>query len=127
MNQPIVAISPGPRGWGVPLEVQLQDKRRKIVCITGGGIHPVAQRIAELSGGEAVDGFSTIVPDAETACVVVNCGGTLRLGIFPKKGLKTVNINPVSPSGPFAAYIKPGIYVSAVGLDQIQVKKEETP
>ena len=127
MEQPIVVISPGPRGWGIPLEVRIQDKRRKIVCITGGGIHPVAQRIAELSGGEAVDGFGTIVPDAETACVVVNCGGTLRLGIFPKKGLKTVNINPVSPSGPFAAYIKPGIYVSAVGVDQIQIKKEETP
>ena len=127
MNQPIVSISPGPRGWGIPIEVHINEKRCKVVCITGGGIHPVAKRIAELSGGEVVDGFSTIVPDAATACVVVNCGGTLRLGIFPKKGLKTVNINPVSPSGPFAAYIKPGIYVSAVGLDQIQVKKEETP
>jgi PTS system glucitol/sorbitol-specific IIB component len=32
-----------------------------------------------------VDGFFTIVPDNEVACVVINCGGTLRLGIFPKK------------------------------------------
>lgn len=114
-----VIVHPGPGGWGEPIEVDVTEERNKIVSITGGGIHPVAKKIAELTGGVAVDGFRTIVPTTEIACVVVNCGGTLRLGIFPKKGIKTINVNPVSPSGPFADYIKVGIYVSGVRENNI--------
>jgi PTS system glucitol/sorbitol-specific IIC component len=121
MSYQKVKVSPGSGGWGKPLEIEIQEGRDKIVSITGGGIHPVAQRIAELSGGVAVDGFKTIIPDRETACVVVNCGGTLRLGIFPKKGLKTINVNPVEPSGPFADFIKVGIYVSGVKEKNVEL------
>ncbi|GFN35337.1 PTS sorbose transporter subunit IIB [Tepidimicrobium xylanilyticum] len=115
-----VRVLPGKRGWGKPVIIESTEVRNKVVSIVGGGIHPVAQKIADLIGGIAVDGFKTIVPDEEVACVVVNCGGTLRLGIFPKKGLITINVNPISPSGPFASYIKPGLYVSGVTLDCIE-------
>lgn len=120
-----VIVSPGRGGWGVPLKIHCTEDKNKIVSITGGGINPVAQRIAELSGGVAVDGFFTIVPDSEVACVVINCGGTLRLGIFPKKQIKTINVNPVSPSGPFINYIKRGLYVSGVGTDNIKLEDGE--
>jgi len=39
-----VKVEAGPSGWGGPLEIQPTDERKYIVCITGGGIHPVAQK-----------------------------------------------------------------------------------
>lgn len=110
MAKAIVSASHG--GFGTPLEIVADGAKNKVVCMTGAGIHPLAEKIAGIIGGEAVDGFHKPVPDAETACVIVNCGGSLRLGMFPKKGLKTINLNPIGPSGPFAAFVKEGIYVS---------------
>ncbi len=110
MSKAIIAKAHG--GWGTPLTVEVEGARNKVVCMTGTGVHPLAIKIAEIIGGEAVDGFRKPVPDKETACVIVNCGGSLRLGMFPKKGLKTINLNPTGPSGPFAAFCKEGLYVS---------------
>ncbi len=109
-----VKIEKGNGGWGGPLVIEPTEKKNKVVSITGGGIAPVARRIAELTGGEAVDGFSNGVADDEMACVVINCGGTLRCGVYPKKGVMTVNLTPVGQSGPLAQYIKEEIYVSGV-------------
>lgn len=120
----IAIVNKGSGGFGTPLEIAVDEERNKIVSMTGTGIHPVAQKIAEITGGEAVDGFRKVYPDKETACVIVNCGGTLRLGMFPKKGIKTININPAGPSGPFAAFVKPGIYVSGVTPRNIEMKEE---
>lgn len=109
-----VKIEKGHGGWGGPLVIQPTETKNKIVSITGGGIDPLSKRIAQLTGAKAVDGFSNGVPDAEIACVVINCGGTLRCGVYPKKGVMTVNITPVGQSGPLAQYIKEEIYVSGV-------------
>ena len=68
---------------GGPLVIQPTEKRNKIVSVTGGGIDPLTKRIAELTGATAVDGFSTGVPDDEFACVVIDCGGTARCGVYP--------------------------------------------
>ncbi len=109
-----VKIEKGHGGWGGPLVIQPTEKKDKIVSITGGGIDPLSKRIAQITGAKAIDGFSNGVPDDEIACVVINCGGTLRCGVYPKKGIMTVNITPVGQSGPLAEYIKEEIYVSGV-------------
>ncbi|MDX8417883.1 PTS glucitol/sorbitol transporter subunit IIB, partial [Absicoccus intestinalis] len=74
----------------------------------------VAKKIAEMTGCELVDGFKTTVPDDEVAVAVVNCGGTARCGVYPKKRIMTVNVEPVGAVGPLAMYITPDIYVSDV-------------
>jgi len=119
----IAIVNKGSGGFGTPLEISVEGERNKIVSMTGTGIHPVAKKIAEITGGEAVDGFRKVYPDKEITCVIVNCGGTLRLGMFPKKGIKTINVNPAGPSGPFAAFVKPGIYVSGVTPRNIETKE----
>lgn len=109
-----ITIKAGSGGWGGPLTISPTEKCNKILSVTGGGIHPVAQRIAEMTGGEAVDGFKETLPDDEVLVAVVDCGGTARCGVYPKKGIYTVNIEPVGKAGPLAKYITPEIYVSAV-------------
>ncbi len=116
-----VKIEKGSSGWGGPLIIQPTATRNKIVSITGGGVDPVAQRIAELTGGIPVDGFKTGVPDSEIAVVVVDCGGTARCGVYPKKGVYTVNLTSVGASGPLAQYIKEDIYVSGVKENNISL------
>ena len=60
-----ITIKAGSGGWGGPLTISPTEKCNKILSVTGGGIHPVAQRIAEMTGGEAVDGFKETLPDDE--------------------------------------------------------------
>ena len=109
-----ITIKAGSGGWGGPLAIVPTEKCNKILSVTGGGIHPVAQKIAEMTGGEAIDGFKETLPDDEVLVAVVDCGGTARCGVYPKKGIFTVNIEPVGKAGPLAKYITPEIYVSAV-------------
>lgn len=109
-----VVVTAGSGGFGGPLVLHPDEKRNKIVNITGGVISPVSQKLAEMTGCELVDGFKTSVPDEEILAVVIDCGGTLRCGIYPQKRIDTINLNPTGASGPLAQYIKPDIYVSAV-------------
>lgn len=109
-----VVVTAGSGGFGGPLVLHPDDKKNKIVNITGGVVSPVSQKLAEMTGCELVDGFKTSVPDDEVLAVVIDCGGTLRCGIYPQKRINTINLNPTGPSGPLAQYIKPDIYVSAV-------------
>ena len=109
-----VTIKAGKGGWGGPLTLVPSDARHKVVSITGGGIHPIAAKIAEMAGCEAVDGFSTGVPDGEILVAVVDCGGTARCGVYPKKRIFTVNVLPVGQTGPLARFITEDIYVSGV-------------
>ena len=119
-----IKINTGDGDWGGPLTVTPTDKCHTVLSVTGGGIHPVAQKIADLSGGVAVDGWKTTLPDDEIMVAVVDCGGTARCGVYPKKGIFTVNLMPVGQSGPLAMYITPEIYVSAVKEKDIVVLGE---
>lgn len=120
MSYRAVTINQGPGGWGGPLKLQATDDCNKILCVTaGGGIHPIAQKIADLTGAEAVDGYKNSVPDDQVLAVVVDCGGTARCGVYPRKGIRTVNLNPVGAVGPLAAFIKEDIYVSGVTQAEI--------
>ncbi len=120
-----IQIKAGEGGWGGPLTITPTEKCHTVLCVTGGGIHPVAQKIADLTGGVAVDGWKTTLPDDEVMIAVVDCGGTARCGVYPKKKIFTVNLMPVGQSGPLAMFIKPEIYVSAVREKDITVVGEE--
>ncbi len=119
-----IKISRGNTGWGGPLVITPTDKCHTVLSVTGGGIDPVSQKIAELTGGEAVDGWKTNLPDEEIMVAVVDCGGTARCGVYPKKGIYTVNLTPVGQSGPLAQFITEDIYVSDVKEDCIEVLGE---
>lgn len=109
-----ITIKAGSGGWGGPLTITPTETCNKVLSVTGGGIHPVAQAIADMTGAEVVDGFKTTLPDDQIIVAVVDCGGTARCGVYPKKGIYTVNVEPVGKAGPLAKYITPEIYVSAV-------------
>ena len=111
-----VKIVAGKGGWGGPLVLVPTETRNKIVSLTGGGVHPLAAQIAEMTGCETVDGFSTGVPDEEILLAVVDCGGTARCGVYPKKGILTANVLPVGKTGPLAQFITKELYVSAVDM-----------
>jgi PTS system glucitol/sorbitol-specific IIB component len=109
-----VRVSAGPGGWGGPLIIAPTAERNKIVAITGGGIPDVARELARLTGGEAIDGFRLAPPESEIAAVVIDCGGTARCGVYPRKKMLTINLTPVGQSGPLAQFITEDLYVSGV-------------
>ena len=120
-----IKVVKGSGGFGGPLVITPTQEKHKFIYITGGGEKPeIVDEIAALTGMEAVNGFKTSIPDEEIALAIVDCGGTLRCGIYPKKGIPTINIVATGKSGPLAQYITEDIYVSAVGLDQISATGE---
>ncbi len=114
-----VKIHKGKGGWGGPLVVLPTEEKNKIVSITGGGIDEITRHIAELTGAQAVDGFSTGVPEDQIACVIIDCGGTARCGVYPKKRIPTINLMGIGPSGPLAKFITEDTYVSGVAKEDI--------
>ncbi|MEH6841111.1 PTS glucitol/sorbitol transporter subunit IIB [Priestia megaterium] len=120
-----VKVSKGNSGWGGPLVIEPNENRKYIVSVTGGGIHPIAQKIADLTGGIAIDGFKTSIESNQMACVIIDCGGTARCGVYPKMGVMTINLTPTSPSGPLMNFIKEHNFVSGVKEENIESVSEE--
>ena len=115
-----VRVSKGQGGWGTGLVLTPTEEKDVVLSVTGGGIHPVAQKIADLTGARAVDGFTNHVSDAQVMAAVINCGGTARIGVYPKKRIPTIDVSPGEPGGPLALYITEDIFVSAVTEGQVQ-------
>jgi PTS system glucitol/sorbitol-specific IIC component len=120
-----VKITKGSGGFGGPLVVKPEEGKDIILSVTGGGIAPIAQKLADMTGASIVDGFKTSVPDDQVIIAVVDCGGTARCGVYPKKRIYTVNLTPVGQSGPLAKYITEDIYVSGVTEKNIEYVEEE--
>lgn len=116
-----VRISKGPKGWGGPLVIEPKPGRDLIYSVTGGGIHPLAQHIADLTGGRPFDGFRSKAGFDEIAVAVIDCGGTARVGVYPMKKVPTVDIYPTSPSGPLIRFITEELFVSGVRPEDVEV------
>lgn len=120
-----IRVVHGAGGFGGPLTITPTEKRNKVMFITGGGAEPEClAKIVELTGLEPVNGFKTNCPEDELALVIIDCGGTLRCGIYPKKRIPTINVMPVGKSGPMAQFITEDIYVSAVTSRQVSLAGE---
>ncbi|MGM9540824.1 PTS glucitol/sorbitol transporter subunit IIB [Anaerovibrio sp.] len=115
-----IRVEHGAGGFGGPLVITPTEQKNKVMYITGGGAEPEClQRIVELTGLTPVNGFKTNCSEDELALVIIDCGGTLRCGIYPKKRIPTINTNPVGKAGPMAKYITEDIYVSGVTSKQV--------
>lgn len=122
----IIKIEKGKNGFGGPLIIKSTYLKNKVLSVTGGGVHPVAEKIADLLDCEVVDAFEKGVNDEEVIVAVIDCGGTARSGVYAKKGIYTVNLTAVGKSGPLAKYINEDIYVSDVNLETIALYDGET-
>ena len=123
-----VTIVRGDGGYGGPLTVTPTPERHKVLYMTGGVHEPEPlQKILALSGMEAVNGNKETCPDEEVALAIIDCGGTLRCGIYPGKGIPTVKILATGTSGPLATYMTEDLYVSAVTSAQVSAAPDADP
>ncbi|WP_298579114.1 PTS sorbitol transporter subunit IIB [uncultured Olegusella sp.] len=128
-----VIVSHGGNGWGGPLVITPTDEKPYVMSVTLGGIHPVAQRIADLTGAEVCDQFKNPIDTSMAAIAVIDCAGVARCGTYPKMGIPTANVKPGSPSGPLAIFITEDIFASDVHAENIaladgsEVVVEATP
>ncbi|WP_411841436.1 PTS glucitol/sorbitol transporter subunit IIB [Staphylococcus equorum] len=115
-----VKINKGKNGWGGPLTLSPTEDVKYVVSVTGGGVHPVAKKIAELTGTKAIDSFKDPVPKEETMVAVIDCGGTARCGTYPRIGIPTINVKVMSPAGPLSKFMTEDIFVSGVTLNDVE-------
>ena len=73
--KPSVTITKGSSGWGGPLTVYETETRKVVASVTGGSIHPLAEKIASLLGVPVVDAFNNKVEPDTIIIAVVDCGG----------------------------------------------------
>lgn len=117
-----IRIVCGDGGFGGPLVITPTPEKHTVIYMTGGNLEPEPlAKILALSGMRAINLSKDSCPDEEIALAIVDCGGTLRCGIYPKKGIPTVNIMATGKSGPLARYITEDIYVSAVTSAEVSL------
>jgi sorbitol-specific phosphotransferase system component IIBC len=87
----------------------------------------VAQYIADLCGGTPFDGFRSKADFEKIAVAVIDCGGTARVGVYPMKGVPTVDVYATKPSGPLFRFIKEENFVSGVTEAEVELLEGEAP
>jgi PTS system glucitol/sorbitol-specific IIC component len=73
-------------------------QKHKFIYVTGGNRPKIVDKIEKITDMKAIDSFKISIPENETVLAIVNCGGTLRCGLYPKKGILTVNVMPTGES-----------------------------
>lgn len=122
-----VMVSKGPKGWGGPLTLEKTNTKTVIASVTGGGIHPVARKIADSLGVPAIDAFKEKVEPENMIAVVIDCGGTARCGVYPKLNVMTINLHATPPAGPLMKFINETNFVSGVTENQIELITANSP
>lgn len=120
-----IMIKKGSSGWGGPLVIQKDPNKNVVLSMTSAGIDPVTEKLAELLDLDIVDGFKTGVDDEKILIAVIDCGGTARCGVYPKKNIFTVNVKPTGKTGPLAQFITEELYVSGVTINDIELLNED--
>jgi len=78
-----IKVVKGNGGFGGPLVITPSEAKHKFIYITGGGEKPdIVDKIADLTGMEAVNGFKTSIPDEVIVAVLFAAVFILRKG-FP--------------------------------------------
>ncbi|MBU5602979.1 MULTISPECIES: PTS glucitol/sorbitol transporter subunit IIB [Citrobacter] len=115
-----VLIKKGHSGIGDDMYLS-RDTSKVILSLTGKSIDPIAKKLGDMLEMPVVNGFDAMPDDKKILCVVINCGGSLRCGIYPQKRIKTINILPTGAMGPLAKYITEDIYISDVSSESLSL------
>ncbi len=113
-------IKAGQGGWGKELIIDFPENK-KIMYMVGGTRPAIVDRLVELTGLEAVNGFTEGCEYKDMACAVIDCGGSMRCGLYPKNNIPTLNVMPTGKSGVMANYINESNYVSNVDVNCISL------
>ena len=119
-----IKVRAGKGGWGTELLINF-PKNKKIMYMVGGTRPAVVDRLVELTGLEAVNGFNESCDYSEMACAVIDCGGSMRCGLYPKNNVPTLNVMPTGKSGVMAKYMNEDNYVSSVDVECISLSGEQ--
>ena len=113
-------VRAGKGGWGKELLINF-PAGKKIMYMVGGTRPALVDRLVELTGLEAVDGFKESCGYDEMAVAVIDCGGSMRCGLYPKNNVPTLNVMPTGKSGVMAKHINESNYVSNVDASCISM------
>jgi PTS system glucitol/sorbitol-specific IIC component len=119
----VLTIKAGVGGWGNQIIVPFSPGK-KIMYMVGGTRPEIVDYLVKLTGLEAVDGFKESCNYCDMAVAIIDCGGSMRCGLYPKNEIPTINVTPTGKSGVMAKYITEENYVSNVDISCITVNTQ---